>query len=66
MDMNLPNFDGVKTTAVLKQNPKTARIPIVALTVWMSELWREKALMAIYGKRIKNPRVVLIRFVSDR
>ena len=44
MDMSLPDADGVKTTAKLKQNPKTSRIPVVALTAWMSELWREKAL----------------------
>src|SRR2546426_6714442 len=43
MDMELPDADGVKTTAILKQNPKTSRIPVVALTAWMSELWREKA-----------------------
>lgn len=43
MDMELPDVDGVKTSALLKQNPKTSRIPIVALTAWMSELWREKA-----------------------
>ncbi|HSE85056.1 MAG TPA: response regulator, partial [Candidatus Binatia bacterium] len=28
----------------LKQNPKTSHIPVVALTAWISELWREKAL----------------------
>jgi two-component system cell cycle response regulator DivK len=44
MDMGLPDVDGVKTTAILKQNPKTARIPIVALTAWVSEFWQEKAL----------------------
>ena len=44
MDMDLPDADGVKTTAILKQNPKTAHIPVVALTAWLSELWREKAL----------------------
>jgi len=44
MDMGLPDVDGVKTTATLKQNPKTSRIPVVALTAWVSELWREKAL----------------------
>ena len=44
MDMGLPDVDGVMTTAILKKNPKTSRIPVVALTVWMSELWREKAL----------------------
>jgi two-component system, cell cycle response regulator DivK len=43
MDLDLPDVDGVKTTAILKKNPKTAHIPIVALTAWMSELWREKA-----------------------
>ena len=43
MDMGLPDVDRVKTTATLKQNPKTSRIPVVALTAWMSELWREKA-----------------------
>jgi len=43
MDMKLPDIDGIKTSAKLKQNPKTSHIPIVALTAWMSELWREKA-----------------------
>jgi CheY-like chemotaxis protein len=43
MDMDLPDLDGVKTTAILKQNHKTSRIPVVALTAWMSDLWREKA-----------------------
>jgi two-component system, cell cycle response regulator DivK len=43
MDMELPDVDGIKTSALLKQNPKTSHIPIVALTAWMSELWREKA-----------------------
>ena len=43
MDMQLPDVDGVKTTAILKQNPKTSHIPVVALTAWMSALWEEKA-----------------------
>ena len=43
MDMELPDVDGVKTTAMLKQNPKTSHIPVVALTAWMSALWEEKA-----------------------
>lgn len=43
MDMGLPDVDGVKTSAMLKQNPKTSHIPIVVLTAWMSQLWREKA-----------------------
>ena len=43
MDMDLPDADGIKTTAILRQNPKTFHIPVVALTAWMSELWQEKA-----------------------
>ena len=46
MDMQLPDLDGVETTAMLKQNSKTSQIPVVALTAWMSELWQEKALEA--------------------
>jgi CheY-like chemotaxis protein len=54
MDLDLPDVDGVKTTAVLKQNPKTSQIPVVALTAWMSELWREKALkVGIVGYLLK-------------
>jgi CheY-like chemotaxis protein len=41
--MGLPDCDGINTSAILKQNRKTSHIPIVALTAWMSELWREKA-----------------------
>jgi two-component system, cell cycle response regulator DivK len=44
MDLALPDVDGIKTTAMLKQNPKTSHIPVIALTAWMSALWEEKAL----------------------
>jgi two-component system, cell cycle response regulator DivK len=43
MDMQLPDIDGVNTTAMLKQNPKTSRIPVVALTAWISALEEERA-----------------------
>lgn len=32
MDMSLPKIDGWETTRRIKQNPKTAGIPIIALT----------------------------------
>lgn len=44
MDLDLPDVDGVKTTTMLRQNPQTSSIPVVALTAWIAELWREKAL----------------------
>ena len=43
MDLDLPDVDGIKTTTILKKNPKTSQIPIVALTAWISALWQEKA-----------------------
>jgi two-component system, cell cycle response regulator DivK len=43
MDLDLPDADGIKTTAILKQNPRTCRIPVVAVTAWMSALSEEKA-----------------------
>jgi two-component system cell cycle response regulator DivK len=43
MDMDLPDTDGAKTTAILRQNPKTSHIPVVAITAWISALWQEKA-----------------------
>ena len=43
MDMELPDADGIKTAKILKQDPRTSKIPIVALTAWISDLWREKA-----------------------
>jgi two-component system cell cycle response regulator DivK len=46
MDMELPDADGIKTAKVLKQNPRTCQIPIVAVTAWISDLWREKAAQA--------------------
>ena len=44
MDLDLPDDDGIKTTAILKKNPKTSRIPVVAVTALMSALWEERAL----------------------
>ena len=43
MDLDLPDADGIKTTAILKKNPKTSHIPVVAVTAWMSALSEEKA-----------------------
>lgn len=45
MDLALPGMDGIETTIKLKQNPKTAHIPVIAYTVWGEE-FKEKALKA--------------------
>ena len=46
MDLDLPDADGIKTTVILKKNPKTSHIPVVAITAWISALWQEKAAKA--------------------
>ena len=43
MDMDLPDVGGVETTAMLKQNPKTSHIPVVACTAWLSTPLEERA-----------------------
>ena len=61
MDMALPDVDGIKTTAILRQNPKTSHIPVVALTAWISALWEEKALkvgIATYLIKPISPQVL--------
>jgi CheY-like chemotaxis protein len=32
MDLDLPDADGIKTTAILRQNPKTSHISVVAIS----------------------------------
>ena len=61
MDLDLPDADGIKTTAILKQNPKTSRIPVVAVTAWMSALSEERALrvgMATYLIKPVSPQTL--------
>lgn len=43
MDIGLPEMDGWQVTRLLKENPQTARIPIIALTAHALVTDREKA-----------------------
>lgn len=42
MDLALPGISGLDAAAKLKENPKTADIPVVAYTAWPEEVVREK------------------------
>lgn len=42
MDIQLPGMDGLVATALLKQDPNTAAIPIIALTAMAMKGDREK------------------------
>ncbi|HXV83511.1 MAG TPA: response regulator [Candidatus Binatia bacterium] len=55
MDMKLPDVDGIKTTAMLKRNPKTSHIPIIAITAWVSALLEQKASKVGIAKYLIKP-----------
>jgi two-component system cell cycle response regulator DivK len=42
MDIELPDADGVKKTAILRQNPKISHIPVIALTAWSPHYGRKR------------------------
>jgi CheY-like chemotaxis protein len=46
MDLNMPEVDGVEATRLLKGNPETADIPVVAITAAPSEFGEDAALAA--------------------
>ncbi len=46
MDISLPGMDGLEATGILKANPNTAGVPIVALTAHAMKTAREQALAA--------------------
>ena len=46
MDIGLPNMDGVEATRHLKSDPRTASIPVLALTAHALQSERQRALEA--------------------
>jgi Response regulators consisting of a CheY-like receiver domain and a winged-helix DNA-binding domain len=46
MDTRMPGMDGLAATALLKKDPATAAIPVIALTGMATEEDREKARLA--------------------
>ena len=55
MDLGLPGIDGIETTVRLKQNPKTAHIPVIALTAWQEQDYKDKALQAGMAAFLSKP-----------
>lgn len=46
MDIQLPGMDGLAATSLLKHDPNTAHIPVIALTAMAMKEDREKTMLA--------------------
>jgi two-component system cell cycle response regulator DivK len=55
MDLQLPGIDGLAATALLKRDPITAAIPIIALTALAMKVDREKSQLAGCDAYIAKP-----------
>ena len=55
MDIQLPGMDGLTATGLLKQDPATASIPVIALTAMAMSTDRAKALDAGCNDYIAKP-----------
>lgn len=55
MDIQLPGMDGLAATALLKKDPATATIPIIALTAMAMKQDQEKTLAAGCDEYIAKP-----------
>lgn len=55
MDLQLPGMDGLAAIALLKKDPATAAIPVIALTAMAMKADREKARIAGCDAYISKP-----------
>ena len=55
MDIQLPGMDGLAATALLKQDPATAAIPVIALTAMAMKADQEKTRVAGCDAYIAKP-----------
>jgi two-component system, cell cycle response regulator DivK len=55
MDIRLPDMDGTQAVRVLKSDPRTAAIPVIALTSFAMKGDRERFLAAGFDAYIEKP-----------
>jgi two-component system cell cycle response regulator DivK len=55
MDLDLPDISGIEAARAVKENPKTAHIPIIAQTAWSSRQWKNKVLKIGMADYLEKP-----------
>jgi CheY-like chemotaxis protein len=71
MDLQLPGIDGMEALRRLRESPRTADIPVVAVTAQAMKQDRERALQAGFNGYLEKPISVrafpdqVRRFISD-
>ena len=64
MDLQLPGIDGMEALRRLRQSPRTAGIPVVAVTAQAMKQDRERALEAGFNGYIEKP--ISVRAFPDQ
>jgi len=55
LDLDLPDITGIETARVLKENPLTTDIPIIACSAMSGSEWRDVALRAGIVDYLQKP-----------
>jgi two-component system, cell cycle response regulator DivK len=64
MDLQLPGIDGMEALRLLRENPRTADIPVVAVTAQAMKHDRERALDAGFNGYVEKP--ISVRAFPDQ
>jgi two-component system cell cycle response regulator DivK len=64
LDVALPDMDGVQTLSALRANPRTAGIPVVAVTAFAMKGDRERLLESGFDGYVAKP-IDVATFVED-
>jgi CheY-like chemotaxis protein len=64
MDLQLPGIDGMEALRRLRESPRTAHIPVVAVTAQAMKQDRERALQAGFDAYVEKP--ISVRAFPDQ
>jgi two-component system cell cycle response regulator DivK len=64
MDLQLPSMDGTQALRLLRQNPRTREVPVVAVTAFAMKEDRDRALQAGFDGYLEKP--ISVRSLPDQ